>query len=161
MAEPCFQERTPAASDGQDSGDWESIPAEDRSPFIHRFQTQRQKYVYDVNTRRIIRVSPAVWDIVEDFGCLKEPQMFAKYSSMHHADEIAEALAGIALARQRDGLFLSCRPKEVVPLSGEKVRERLEQRKLVTQTKQEAITEEDEQWFKEHIDEFFNKDKGA
>jgi TRAP-type C4-dicarboxylate transport system substrate-binding protein len=41
------------------------------------------------------------------------------------------------------------------------IRERLEQRKLVTQTKQEAITEEDEQWFKEHIDEFFNKDKGA
>jgi len=32
---------------------------------------------------------------------------------------------------------------------------------MATQTKQEAISEEDEQWFKEHIDEFFNKDKGA
>jgi len=41
------------------------------------------------------------------------------------------------------------------------IKERLEQRKQVTQTKQEAISEEDEQWFKEHIDEFFNKDKGA
>ncbi|MGP8079515.1 MAG: PAC2 family protein [Dehalococcoidales bacterium] len=41
------------------------------------------------------------------------------------------------------------------------IKERLEQRKFATQTKQEAITEEDEQWFKEHIDEFFNKDKGA
>jgi uncharacterized protein len=40
------------------------------------------------------------------------------------------------------------------------IRERLEQRKNVSQTKQEAISEEDEQWFKEHIDEFFNKDKG-
>jgi proteasome assembly chaperone (PAC2) family protein len=40
------------------------------------------------------------------------------------------------------------------------IRERLEQRKDVSQTKQESISEEDEQWFKEHIDEFFNKDKG-
>jgi hypothetical protein len=42
------------------------------------------------------------------------------------------------------------------------IRERLEQRKFVTPAKQEAISEEDEQWFKEHIDEFFNnKDKGV
>jgi hypothetical protein len=40
------------------------------------------------------------------------------------------------------------------------IKERLEQRKQATPTKQEAISEEDEQWFKEHIDEFFNKDKG-
>ena len=40
------------------------------------------------------------------------------------------------------------------------IRERLEQRKNVSQTKQEAISEEDEQWFKDHIDEFFHKDKG-
>ena len=42
----------------------------------------------------------------------------------------------------------------------QEIRDRLEQRMRVTQTKQEAISEEDEQWFKEHIDEFFNKDKG-
>jgi hypothetical protein len=40
------------------------------------------------------------------------------------------------------------------------IRERLDQRKLASQ-KQESITEEDEQWFKEHIDEFFNKGKGV
>jgi proteasome assembly chaperone (PAC2) family protein len=43
----------------------------------------------------------------------------------------------------------------------EEIRERLEQRKLATPTKQESISEEDEAWFKEHIDEFFNKDKGV
>ena len=43
----------------------------------------------------------------------------------------------------------------------QEIRERLEQRKRASQTKQEAISEEDEQWFKEHIDEFFNKDKGV
>jgi hypothetical protein len=43
----------------------------------------------------------------------------------------------------------------------QEIRERLEQRRRATQLKQEAISEEDEQWLKEHIDEFFNKDKGA
>lgn len=43
----------------------------------------------------------------------------------------------------------------------QEIRERLEQRKRATQLKQEAISEEDEQWLKEHIDEFFNKGKGA
>jgi proteasome assembly chaperone (PAC2) family protein len=37
------------------------------------------------------------------------------------------------------------------------IRERLEQRKHITR-KQDGITEEDEQWFKDHIDDFFKKD---
>jgi len=37
------------------------------------------------------------------------------------------------------------------------IREKIEQRKLVIQTKAEAITEEDEKWIKEHIDELFKK----
>jgi uncharacterized protein len=36
-------------------------------------------------------------------------------------------------------------------------RERLEQRKRATQLKQEIISEEDERWFKEHINDFFKK----
>jgi len=42
------------------------------------------------------------------------------------------------------------------------IRERIEQRKLTVQTRPGAITEEDEKWIKEHIDEFFQKgDKGG
>ena len=37
------------------------------------------------------------------------------------------------------------------------IRERIDQRKLVIQTKAGAITEEDEKWIKEHIDELFKK----
>jgi len=37
------------------------------------------------------------------------------------------------------------------------IRERLDQRKSVVQAKTETITEEDEKWIKEHIDELFNK----
>jgi proteasome assembly chaperone (PAC2) family protein len=37
------------------------------------------------------------------------------------------------------------------------IKERIEQRKLIARPKTEAITEEDEKWIKEHIDEFFKK----
>jgi len=37
------------------------------------------------------------------------------------------------------------------------VRESIEQRKLLIQPEHEAITEEDEKWMKEHIDELFKK----
>ena len=38
------------------------------------------------------------------------------------------------------------------------VRERIEQRKSMVQAKPETITEEDEKWIKEHIDELFKKE---
>ena len=38
-----------------------------------------------------------------------------------------------------------------------KIKERIERRKLVVQPKPEEITEEDEKWIKEHIDELFKK----
>jgi len=37
------------------------------------------------------------------------------------------------------------------------IRERIEQRKFIVQAKPETITEEDEKWIKEHIDELFKK----
>jgi len=39
----------------------------------------------------------------------------------------------------------------------QEIRERIEQRKFVIQRKPETITEEDEKWIKEHIDELFKK----
>lgn len=40
------------------------------------------------------------------------------------------------------------------------IKERIEQRKSAIQAKVETITEEDETWIKEHIDEFFKKKSG-
>ncbi len=40
------------------------------------------------------------------------------------------------------------------------IKERIEQRKSMAQPKPETITEEDEKWFKEHIDELFQKGGG-
>lgn len=41
------------------------------------------------------------------------------------------------------------------------IRERIEQRKSAIQVRAETITEEDERWIKEHIDEFFKKGGGG
>jgi len=40
------------------------------------------------------------------------------------------------------------------------IRERIDQRKSIVQAKAEIITEEDEKWIKEHIDELFKKGRG-
>lgn len=40
----------------------------------------------------------------------------------------------------------------------QEIKDRLEQRTQMHQPKQSAITEDDEQWFKEHIDDFFKKE---
>lgn len=56
------------------------------------------------------------------------------------------------MAAQVDSLIVSIYEK-FLP----EIRERIEQRKLVVQPKLAAITEEDEKWIKEHIDELFKK----
>jgi len=61
----------------------------------------------------------------------------------HALDEMAVQIDNIV-----DGIY------EKLP---SEIRERIEQRKTILQTKSEAITEEDEKWIKEHIDELFRK----
>ncbi len=43
----------------------------------------------------------------------------------------------------------------------EEIRLRIDQRQFAVQAKGETITEDDERWIKEHIDEFFNKGGGG
>ncbi|KKK93451.1 hypothetical protein LCGC14_2692740, partial [marine sediment metagenome] len=82
MAKTCSEQTKVRANGGYD-GLWQDIPEKSLSPFIHRFQTQRNKYVYDVNTRRIIRVSPVVWDVLEDYGLVSDQEIIVKHSGTH------------------------------------------------------------------------------
>jgi len=101
----------------------------DSAPFVHRFQTNRQKYVYDVNTRRIIRVSPVVWDILEDCGCKDGRQVIARHSSSWNAEQITAALGEIAQAQQEQGLFLPNRPREIRLPRKEAIKKRLDEQR--------------------------------
>ena len=107
------RESIPTSKTDDDSSRREEVQVDEAAPFIHKFETDRSRYVYDVNTRRIARVSPVVWDIIEDFGRLKKDQILRKYASRYKAGEISAALESIASTRKRDGLFLSFRPKQI------------------------------------------------
>jgi len=126
MADECHPESTFDKSDC-DLLPWLNVSREDSSPFVHRFKTRRQAYAYDVNTRRIIRVSSIVWDLLEDYGHLDEGDIVSKHSDRYGEDEITTALGEIALARKQNGLFLSVRPEQVVLPDREEIGKRLEE----------------------------------
>jgi len=98
------------------------------APFIHRFRTARACYVWDVNTRRILRVSRVVWDVLEYCGRLDEAGLVARLSASYEPEQIREALAQIA-AKREQGLLLSFRPTQVVPPSRAEVARRLASRR--------------------------------
>lgn len=99
--------------------------ADDASPFVHRFRTARNFYAYDVSTRRIAQVSPAVWAILDDAGRLPRDAVIARHGSAHGVRQVEAALDQIAQARQ-DGLFLAVRPSSVVGPKPERVLKELE-----------------------------------
>lgn len=128
MVDACFEQKE-LPRDGSDLRAWQNVEVNDSSPFVRRFQTSRQKYVYDVNTRRIIRVSPVVWDILEDYGCMEDGQIIAKHSKVHSTEQIASALAQIKSTREQKGLFLSFRPKQIMPPGRKKIQELLDEQR--------------------------------
>ena len=88
----------------------------------------RAPFPYPRAARSVLEVLTDILGIEVDYGALNE--MTAQ------VDDIV------------DGLYNKL-PSEI--------RERIEQRKLVIQTKPEAITEENAKWIKEHIDELFKR----
>lgn len=125
MADPCFDDVAPRRLDESALHPWLDVSHNGASPFVHRFRTRRQEYVYDVNTCRIIRVSRVVWDILEDFGCLDHERIVAKHTPRHSPDQIASAMKKIAKVQEEQGLFLAVRPKQVLPPSRKSVDKQL------------------------------------
>ncbi len=93
------------------------------SPFVHKFQTQKNKYVFDINTGRIVKVDAIIWDIIDDFGKRSKDEIVREFSSRYKTSEICSAYDEIACAREHNKSFLATRPKQIVLPSEEKVRE--------------------------------------
>jgi uncharacterized protein len=95
------------------------------TPFVHKFATKKHRYLLDVNTSRVLRVPPAVWDIVEDVGTLARPDLISKYAAAHAPGAVSEACDAIAAAQQQ-GLLSSNRPAEIaLPYDEQQIREKL------------------------------------
>ncbi len=80
------------------------------SPFIHKFKTERNAYVFDVNTGEIVRVDNVVWRIIEDSYYSKD-DVISKHTTELGPDQIARAYDEICTVRNTEGLFLDFRPE--------------------------------------------------
>ena len=89
----------------------QQIRSNNSVPFVHKVQTDDNKYIYDVNTGEILRVDSIVWDIIDSFGDMSKNEVVAKYKSKYKADKIIVAYDNIVKAQQKDGLLLSKRPE--------------------------------------------------
>ncbi len=109
----------------------ENVDAYARSPFVHKFETERNKYVYDVNSMKIICVDPVVWAIVSDVGGMHKDRIVEKYSLLYPAEKVALAHDEIVKAQQHRSLFLPNRPKIEFPLSEQDLRVKLNSERML------------------------------
>ncbi|MEO0129674.1 MAG: radical SAM protein [candidate division WOR-3 bacterium] len=85
-----------------------------QSPFVHKFQSlNRNYYIYDVWTNRVVRVNEIVYDLIDDFGVLRYPEIIRKWMKKCPLSSIKSALTEIEIA-QKKGLFLDKRFKQMV-----------------------------------------------
>lgn len=125
MIDSCSERVVPVSCLSPELIDESPRSEDERRPFVYKFQTQRAKYVFDVNTRRIMKVSDAVWDVLDDYGTAKVDQITAKLEERYDHDSIRQAIEQIRAA-QEEGLLLSHRPGEVIPPSKKQIAHRLE-----------------------------------
>lgn len=81
-------------------------------PFVHRFQTERGKYVYDVNSNRVFRVSDLAYDIVEDCAEDGWDRLVDKYPQ-YSARQLRRCFREMAAARKREGILRCDRPRRM------------------------------------------------
>ncbi|MCX5635389.1 MAG: 4Fe-4S cluster-binding domain-containing protein [Planctomycetota bacterium] len=99
--------------------------------FVHRFETRENKYIYDVNTMKIVRVTPVVWEIIGDFGILGKEEIFSKYRGQFSMAEISSACDEIAIAQRDKNLFLSNRPQVELTMTEDDIRQKLNNKRKI------------------------------
>jgi uncharacterized protein len=78
-------------------------------PFIHRFRTHANHYVYDVNLNSIVRVTPVEYAIVKDYGSLSFEDIASRYAARFSVNELKAAHLRIARMHTESGYFSSQR----------------------------------------------------
>jgi uncharacterized protein len=119
------------ASVEQEWSKWLSLDKDPEVPFIHRFETKGNKYIFDVNTMHIVRVEQAVWAIILDFGRLSKSAIVSRYSPDYGVAAVASAYDGISRSQQQDGLFLCKRPEIKFPFTGELIEQKLATQRMI------------------------------
>jgi uncharacterized protein len=84
-----------------------------RHPFAMRFCTADNRYIYDVNTNGFVQVDEVIYDIIDDFGRIPEPEIVAKYAGKYPAARIMQATSEVKRLQQAGELFSAFRPRRL------------------------------------------------
>lgn len=80
-------------------------------PLVALFRTERNFYVYDTNTSRIVLVDRVLWDVIRrDRGNVPWPA-FPAHLPQHEASAVTEAVRKYRHLREEHGLFAGHRPR--------------------------------------------------
>lgn len=115
----------------KDLADCKSVYHKPLIPFVHKFQTKANKYLFDVNTNRVLRVDSVTWEIIKEFGMLNKEAIVKKYSWRFNISEISSVYDDIADAQQRRNLFLAKRPLRVMLAEEKQVQEAVENKRQI------------------------------
>ena len=83
-------------------------------PFVHRFKTEDNYYVYDVHSAEIIQVDEAVFEIIESYSESEEELLINRFSDRFSIEVIQDAFSVIKQAGREHSLFSSRRPKHEI-----------------------------------------------
>ena len=81
-------------------------------PFVHKFETDRLKYVYDVNSNRVFQVSDVTYEIIEEYEDDNLSELTKKFPKFDR-HELKQACREIRRARKKEKIFSSDRPSRM------------------------------------------------
>lgn len=98
-----------------------------KNPFIKKFRTQRNYYIYDVNTNNILKVDKIVWKVIDSIYEFSRDEILNRWKDKFKRKDIVKALDNIYIYAEKENLFSLNRPKVIkFPLSKLEIIERLD-----------------------------------
>ncbi|NIM11493.1 MAG: radical SAM protein [Candidatus Aminicenantes bacterium] len=80
-------------------------------PFIKKLKTANYNYIYDVHSNELIRVTPLIYDIIDEIAENNADQVVEKYKSKYEPNDIRESFASIKKAHTEHNYFSFHRPE--------------------------------------------------
>jgi len=96
----------------------------EKSPFIHKFKTENGRYVYDVNSNRILKVDGIEFDLIDDYQRLPKDDLHSKWGGVYDGEKIDQTLAGFNEWSTK-GYLSTGRPQSFLPLDNEDLKDQL------------------------------------
>lgn len=83
----------------------DSVERTTRHPLLKKFRTQNNYYIYDGKSNRILRVTAAMYDIIDLFGHKGEEEIVSTFADRHPLEEIRRGLSTLETISKSCGLF--------------------------------------------------------